>query len=104
MSILRLNEFTALPGQFENLVEQFDALIEEVRVLPGCERCELLLKVADGNDDDDRLVILEVWTSISHHKAAASAGDPQRIKAILALLSHRPSGQYYSAVEDPDLD
>ncbi len=53
MSVLRLNEFKALPGEFENLVERFDDLVTHIRLLPGCERCELLLKVADGNDDDE---------------------------------------------------
>ncbi|ESQ81719.1 hypothetical protein AEAC466_20710 [Asticcacaulis sp. AC466] len=100
MSILRVNEFKALPGRFEDLVKAFEAVVRQIRTVDGCERCELLLKIADGLDADDTLIVLEVWTSISAHKQAASAVDPNDFNRIMALLSTRPVGQYYEAVAE----
>ena len=98
MSVLRLNEFTALPGQFEALTAQFEAILPIIRACEGCERCELLLKFADGNSDDERLIILEVWRDIEAHQNAAKAVPPERFQAVMALLAAPPKGQYYKAI------
>ncbi len=98
MSVLRLNEFNALPGQFEALVAAFEAIIPIIRDCDGCERCELLLKVADGNTNDDRLIILEVWRDVAAHQNAAKAVPPEQFQTIMALLSGPPKGQYYTAL------
>lgn len=98
MTVLRLNEFKALPGQFEALTGKMRDICAQIRTLEGCEHCELLLKVADGEGDDDLLVVREVWASIAAHKAAAAKIDPTEFTAVMALLADRPSGQYYQAV------
>ncbi len=97
MSVLRLNEFRALPGRFEALTAKMRDICLRIRRLPGCEQCELLLKVSDGEDADDLLVVREVWTSIEAHQAAAAI-DPAEFAEVMALLSDRPSGRYYQAV------
>ncbi len=99
MSIMRLNEFKALPGKFEALVSLFEKIVAQIRTVEGDERCELYLKVADGIDADDKLIVLEVWKNIAAHKNAVSAIDPIQFEAVMALLSERPSGQYYMATE-----
>lgn len=99
MSIMRLNEFKALPGKFEMLVWLFEEIVAQIRTVEGNERCELYLKVADSIDEDDKLIVLEVWKNIAAHKNAASAIDPKQFKAVMALLSERPSGQYYTATD-----
>ncbi len=99
MSIMRLNEFKALPGKFEELISRFEEIVTQIRTVEGNERCELLLKVANGIDNDDKLIVLEVWKDVKAHKQAASAIDPGDFQAVMALLSEKPKGQYYMAVE-----
>ncbi len=98
MSILRLNEFKALPGHFEVLTAKMTQICARIRALDGCEQCELLLKVADGESPDDLLIVREVWASVAAHKAAAGAIDPAEFAEVMALLAGRPSGQYYQAL------
>lgn len=50
-------------------------------------------------NEDEKLIVLEVWKNIAAHKNAASAIDPKQFKAVMALLSERPSGQYYTATD-----
>ncbi len=99
MSILRLNEFKALPGKFEQLTALFEGVVAGIRNHPGCQRCELLIKVADGANDDEKLIVLEVWDSVEAHKAALAGMTPEDFAPAMALLSGRPAGQYYAAVE-----
>jgi len=96
MSVMRLNEFKALPGKFEELINRFEEIVAQIRTIEGNESCALYLKVADGIDEDDKLIVLEVWKDIAAHRNAASAIDPKQFEAIMALLSDRPSGQYYT--------
>ncbi len=99
MSIMRLNEFKVLPGKFEELINRFEEMVTQIRTVEGNERCDLLLKVADGIDEDDKLIVLEVWKDIAAHKQAATAIDPKQFETVMALLSERPSGQYYTATD-----
>ncbi|MCR6659622.1 MAG: antibiotic biosynthesis monooxygenase [Asticcacaulis sp.] len=99
MSIMRLNEFKALPEKFEALVGLFEKIVAQIRTVEGNERCELYLKVADGINEDDKLIVLEVWKNIAAHKNAVSAIDPKQFEAVMDLLSDRPSGQYYTATD-----
>ena len=99
MSIMRLNEFKALPGKFEALVGLFEKIVAQIRTVEGNERCELYLKVADGINEDEKLIVLEVWKNIASHKNAVSAIDSKQFEAVMALLSERPSGQYYTATD-----
>ena len=39
MSIMRLNEFKALPGKFEMLVGLFEKIVAQIRTVEGNERC-----------------------------------------------------------------
>ena len=98
MSILRLNEFKALPGKFEALSAKMADICARIRTLDGCEQCELLLKVADGENPDEALIVREVWTSVEAHKAAAANIDPAEFAEVMTLLADRPTGQYYAAV------
>lgn len=98
MSVLRLNEFTARPGQLENLAVKMRGFCNAIREIPGCQCCEVLLKMADGETADDQVIVLEVWDSIEAHKSAASAIDPGDIATVMALLAGPPKGQYYQAV------
>ena len=98
MAVLRLNEFRALPGRLEVLTEKMRDICVRIRALDGCEQCELLLKVADGEGADDLLVVREVWTSAEAHQRAAAGIDPAEFAEVMALLAGRPSGQYYTAM------
>lgn len=99
MSITRLNEFKALPGKLEALTDIFRRIVTQIRTVEGNERCEMLLRVADGNGDDGRLIILETWTSIDAHQRAATAIDPKDFSAVMALLSEKPTGRYYQPID-----
>jgi quinol monooxygenase YgiN len=99
MSVMRLNKFKALPGKFEELINRFEEIVTQIRTVEGNERCELYLKVADGIDEDDTLIVLEVWKDIAAHRCAVSTIDPKQFAAVMALLGERPSGQYYTATD-----
>jgi len=99
MSIMRVNEFKVLPGKFEELTRHFEKIVAQIRTVEGNERCELYLKVADEIDKYGKLIILEVWKDIEAHRNAAAAIDPEQFRTVMALLSERPSGQYYTPLE-----
>ena len=99
MSILRINEFTALPGKFEQLTALFVGIVEKIRSEPGCLRCDLLIKVADGASDDEKLFVLEVWDSVAAHKASLAGIKPSDFGPVLELLATRTPGQYFTAID-----
>ncbi len=99
MSVMRLNEFKPLPGKCQELANQFEAIVAQIRTVEGNERCELYLKVAGAANEDEKLIVLEMWKNTTAHKNATAAIDPKQFEAVMALLSERPSGQYYTTVD-----
>jgi quinol monooxygenase YgiN len=94
MHIVRINEFIAAPGQSEALRDFLGAVIELVEGSPGCEDCELLC----DPEDAAHLAIIETWTSIASHQAAAAAIAPEKLAELRPLLAQPPTGRYYEPV------
>lgn len=99
MSVLRLNEFTALPGKFEKLTALFANIVTRIQAAPGCLRCDLLIKVADGASNDEKLFVVEVWESVAAHKASLAGMKPLDFAPVMELLATRTPGQYFTAIE-----
>jgi quinol monooxygenase YgiN len=95
MSVVRINNFIALPGKLPELIEAFQSIVLTIRNCQGCELCNLFVSAGD----DNKIVIIEQWRDIAAHQAAAKLIDPDDFKKVMALLEEKPTGQYYTASE-----
>jgi quinol monooxygenase YgiN len=93
MRTTRINTFIAKDGMVNELHEFLVSIISVITQLPGCESCHLLRR----QDNAHELVIIESWTSVAAHQAAAQAIPPEKIAMVMPLLSQPPSGAYYMA-------
>lgn len=91
MSITRINQFTAKPGAEQDLYAFLAGVIATIRACPGCLSCTLLR----GAEDPGELAIIETWSDIAAHQAAAQAIPPQQLAQAMALLAKPPVGRYY---------
>jgi len=91
MSVIRINEFRAAPGKARAVRAFLTDVVEVIRAAPGCERVELL--VAQGAED--RLAIVEQWTTVEAHQAAASRIPKDQMAAFMPLIAEPPVGRYY---------
>jgi quinol monooxygenase YgiN len=94
MSVTRINEFKATPGKRGELIDAFQAILPKIRHAKGCESCELLLSA----EQQDKVFILEEWSDIPAHQAAAEIIAPKDFQRIMGLLGERPRGRFYTAV------
>jgi quinol monooxygenase YgiN len=93
MRTTRINTFIAKDGMANELHEFLTSIISVITQLPGCESCNVLHR----QDDAHELVIIETWTSVAAHQAAAQTIPPEKIAMLMPLLSKPPSGAYYLA-------
>ena len=93
MPVTRINEFHAAPGREAALRAFLDRVIVLVSAAPGCESCELLVDPTDAS----RFLILEAWTDIAAHQAAASQVPPDMYAAFKELIAEPPRGRYYAS-------
>jgi hypothetical protein len=49
-----------------------------------------------GAEDSTQLAVIEEWTSIEVHKAAASVIPKEQLEEVMALLAKPPFGIYFS--------
>jgi quinol monooxygenase YgiN len=95
MTVLRINEFYAMPQKFGQLKVELMGLLPKILDMPGCESCELL----SSTEGQDKAVIIEKWSSIEAHQAAARLVDPQDFQKIVGFLKGKPTGKYYKTTE-----
>lgn len=93
MPIKRVNHFRAAPGQEEALRVFLQSVLAVIRTAPGCETVELLVNQGDAS----QLVILEQWTDVASHQAAANLIPPSELAAVAPLLAEPPKGAYYTS-------
>ncbi|MEO8484002.1 MAG: antibiotic biosynthesis monooxygenase family protein [Acidobacteriota bacterium] len=91
MSVVRLNEFRALDGRREELRGALSAILPSIRDAAGCVACQLL----ESQDDPQKFVILEVWTTRSAHTDAAREIPADKLRRTMTLVSAVPSGEYF---------
>lgn len=94
MSVVRINEFSAAPGQAQALRQFLSSVIGVIEQAEGCRGCELLADPQDAS----RFVIVERWDSVAAHQAAASKIPPEQMAAFKPLIADPPTGRYYQPV------
>ena len=92
MSITRINHFEAKPGSEAELTAFMQNVVSDVSKADGCLKCRLL----KGAENPAQLAVIEEWTSIAHHKAAASVIPKEQIDRAVALFAKPPFGIYYT--------
>lgn len=92
MSVTRLNEFQAKPGQESALRDFLSALVPTIGRASGCRSCQLLAAMSTPG----RFVVLEVWDSVEAHKQAANAIPASEIQRVMAMLAAPPKGEYFA--------
>jgi quinol monooxygenase YgiN len=91
MSVTRINEFQAKPGQEEALKAFLEGVVSGIAATAGCASCQLLQAL----DEPARFVVLEVWSSRAAHQSAAHAIAPDEIAKVMAMLAAPPKGAYF---------
>jgi len=91
VSITRINEFQAREGEGGALRTVVESFVPAIRSAPGCHSCRLL----QGDDDPDRIVVIEEWESVADHRAAAEGIPSDALQQVKALLAGPPRGGYF---------
>jgi len=89
--VTRINDFQALEGQGDALREQIESFLPVIEKAPGCRSCRMLL----GEDDPDRIVVIEEWDSVPDHRSAAESIPADALARAKALLAAPPRGGYF---------
>ncbi len=92
MSVTRINEFLAKPGQEPALHEFLVSVVETIIGSSGCVSCQLL----SSQENPARFVVIEVWQSVEAHKGAARAIPADQIQRVMGLLAASPKGEYFT--------
>ncbi|MDB5800514.1 MAG: hypothetical protein JWL63_1453 [Rhodocyclales bacterium] len=92
MSITRINNFEAKPGQADRLGEFLVSIVPLIEQSQGCESCQLLRSQENFN----AFAIIEIWMSVAAHQASVKQIPPEKIAAVMPMLATPPTGTYYS--------
>ena len=91
MAIKRINYFHAATGSEQALRAFLQSVISVIKAAEGCQAVELLV----DQEDASQLVIVEQWTNVDSHQAAAKLIPPSKLAEVGPLLASPPKGQYY---------
>jgi len=91
VSVTRINQFQAREGEGGALRAAIESFLPAIRSAVGCEGCRLL----QGEDDPDRVVVIEEWESVPAHRAAAEGIPQDALAKAKALLEAPPRGGYF---------
>lgn len=91
MAVIRINEFRAAPGRAADLRTFLTGVVAIIAGAPGCEQVQLLI----AREERDRLAIVERWTSVEAHQAAASLISKEQMAVFTPLIAEPPVGRYY---------
>lgn len=96
MSIYRLGEMQAQPGQEEALRAFLLSVVRPgVESSAGCQSCQVFQNQAEPT----RFTIIETWDSQEAHQTAVTHISPAEIERVKQMLAAAPTGAYYAAVE-----
>jgi Antibiotic biosynthesis monooxygenase len=91
VSVVRINEFEALAGRRDELRTALHSILPTIRGALGCVSCQLL----ESEEDAQRFVILEVWTTREAHSEAAGKIPEDMLRRTMTLVADVPRGGYY---------
>ena len=91
MSVARINQFQASPGQGRPLRELLLSFIPKIKAAEGCESCQLLVSSANP----DRMVMLEVWDTEDAHQKSVREIPKADVEKLMALVAGPPKGGFY---------
>ena len=96
MSVLTLVRATAKPGKGQEVVDMLSPFVGENPGMDGCLRIELVVDAVA----QDRVIIIEEWTSVEAHKASLAAlEEAGALDDFLALLAEAPVRTYHAPVD-----
>lgn len=91
LPLTRINQFTAKPGSGDELHGLIESFLPMIRRSEGCLEARLLRDV----DDENKILVLEVWRDKDAHRASAANVPPGTFEKAMALMAGPPSGAYY---------
>jgi quinol monooxygenase YgiN len=95
MPVTRINDFRAAPAKESELRDFLSDVIAVIRDSAGCRSVELLV----DREDPAHLVIVEAWSDVASHQAAAGRIPPEKLAQVRPLLAEPPKGRYYDPVD-----
>jgi quinol monooxygenase YgiN len=90
MTVRRINEFHATAAREDEPRQFLGRVVTLVAAAPGCESCELFVDPIDPG----RFLVLESWSDVEAHQAAASRVPPDMYAAFQQLIAEPPRGRY----------
>jgi quinol monooxygenase YgiN len=93
MSITRINKFEAKDGMAGDLHDFLRSIVPLIKQSQDCESCQVLQNQENMNE----FIVIEVWASISAHKASAKDIPAEKIGEVMPMLASPPGGSYYAA-------
>jgi quinol monooxygenase YgiN len=95
MSITYVGQSHAKSGESDKLREfLLSVVLPAIRSSSGCDSCLML----QSEDDPNRFIGIEVWTSVEAHRASIKSIPPESIREFMKLVAVPPSGAYYRAL------
>ncbi len=91
MSIARINEFQAQPGQGDALRDLIRSFVPVIQSSQGCQSCQLL----QNQEDPTRILAIEVWDTVEAHQTSLQNIPPEAMAQAMVLLAGPPKGEYY---------
>ena len=91
LGVTRINQFRAREGEGAALKAVIESFLPEIRGAAGCAGCRLL----QGEDDSDRVVVIEEWENVPAHRAAAEQIPREALERVKALLEEPARGGYF---------
>jgi len=91
VSVTRINQFQAREGQGAVLRAIVASFLPAIRSAAGNLGCRLL----QGEDDPDRVVVIEEWESVPDHRAAVEGIPADALAKAKELLAGPPQGGYF---------
>jgi heme oxygenase (mycobilin-producing) len=91
MSIARIGEFQAAPGQMEKLRDFLFSILPIIKSSDGC----VSVQMYQSREDPARFTMIEIWDSVESHQASVKNIPPEQLAEIRPLLGAAPHGSYY---------
>jgi quinol monooxygenase YgiN len=94
VNIARIGEFQAKEGLEEPLRDFLTSIIPLILASQGCLSCDLF----QNQEEPAKFTMVEVWESSAAHQASVKNIPPEKLRAIMPLLSGSPNGRYYDTI------
>lgn len=95
MSISRIGDVQAKPGQAEELRNFLISILPMIRSAAGCASVQLY----QSEEDPAKFITIEVWDSLDSHQASVKNIPADKLGEIKPLLAKSPGGGYFKLVD-----